>query len=145
MESGVSQDVSKPNQTQVDAQPAPQSEAGLMSAWSPAAMIDRLDGDEELARQLVTLFLGEYPRLMDSLRVSVSGGNPDAVRRAAHAAKGCIANFVDGGPQMTAYRIEQLGTAGTLADVPALVAQLECEVEGLARAMTVFQESSCAS
>ena len=116
-----------------------------MSAWSPAAMIDRLDGDEELARQLVTLFLGEYPRLMDSLRVSVSGGNPDAVRRAAHAAKGCIANFVDGGPQMTAYRIEQLGTAGTLADVPALLAQLECEVERLARAMTVFQESSCAS
>ena len=138
------QQVSRLNQTGVDPQPAPHTEAGV-AAWSPVAMIDRLDGDEELARQLITLFLGEYPRLMDGLRVSVSGGNPDAVRRAAHAAKGCIANFVDGGPQATAYMIEQLGTAGTLDDVPALVAQLEREVEGLARAMTVFQESSCAS
>ena len=113
--------------------------------WSPTAMVNRLDGDEELARQLITLFLGEYPRLMDGLRSSVSAGNPDAVRRAAHAAKGCIANFVDGGPQATAYRIEQLGTAGTLDEVPALVAQLEGEVERLARAMSAFQESSCAS
>ena len=138
------QDVSRLNQTGGDPQPAPHTEAGV-AAWTPVAMIDRLDGDEELARQLITLFLGEYPRLMDSLRVSVSGGNPDAVRRAAHAAKGCIANFVDGGPQATAYRIEQLGTARTLDDVPALVAQLEREVEDLVRAMTAFQESSCAS
>jgi HPt (histidine-containing phosphotransfer) domain-containing protein len=108
-------------------------------------MIARLDGDEELARQLIALFLGEYPRLMDGLRVSVNGGSPDAVRRAAHAAKGCIANFVEGGPQATAHRIEQLGSAGTLDGVPALVTQLEREVEGLARAMVAFQESSCAS
>ena len=138
------QDVSRLNQTGVDPQPAPHTEAAA-AAWSAVAMLDRLDGDEELARQLITLFLGEYPRLMDSLRVSVSGGDPEAVRRAAHAAKGCIANFVDGGPQATAYRIEQLGTARTLDDVPALVAQLEREVEDLVRAMTAFQESSCAS
>jgi len=138
------QDVSRLDQKWVDPQPASHTEAAVVT-WSPAVMIDRLDGDEELARQLVTLFLGEYPRLMDGLRVSIGGGNPDAVRRAAHAAKGCIANFVEGGPQATAYRIEQLATAGALDGLSALVAQLEREVEALACAMIAFQESSCGS
>ena len=109
-------------------------------------MVERLGGDEELAHQLIVLFLGEYPKLMENLRQSVGGGQSDAIRRAAHAAKGCIANFVEGGgPQATAFRIEQLGAAGTLSDVPRLVAQLDRELEALARAMTAFQESTCES
>ena len=136
--------MSKPTPTQLE---PPLSPSGVEAAvWSPAAMVERLGGDEELARQLVTLFLGEYPKLMENLRLSVSGGQPDAIRRAAHAAKGCIANFVEGGgPQATAFRIEQLGTAGALSEVPALVAQLERELDALARDMIAFQESSCES
>ena len=136
--------MSKPTPTQVEPPPPP---SGVdVTVWSPAAMVERLGGDEELARQLITLFLGEYPKLMENLRLSVSGGQPDAIRRAAHAAKGCIANFVEvGGPQATAFRIEQLGTAGALSEVPALVAQLERELDALARDMIAFQESSCES
>lgn len=114
--------------------------------WSPAEMTERLGGDEALARQLVVLFLGEYEKLLDNLRRSVATGSADDVRRAAHAAKGCIANFIDGGPQETAYRIEQLGAAGNLAVAPALVAQLECEVATLVEQMQAFErETSCAS
>jgi HPt (histidine-containing phosphotransfer) domain-containing protein len=82
---------------------------------------------------------------MQNLRQSVSGGQSDAIRRAAHAAKGCIANFVDGGPQATAFRIEQLGTAAALNEIPRLVSQLERELDALARDMIAFQESSCES
>ena len=114
--------------------------------WSPAAMTERLGGDEALARQLVVLFLGEYEKLLANLRRSVAAGSADEVRRAAHAAKGCIANFIDGGPQETAYRIEQLGASAELAMAPALVAQLEREVATLVEQMQAFErETSCAS
>jgi HPt (histidine-containing phosphotransfer) domain-containing protein len=114
--------------------------------WSPAEMIERLGGDDSLARQLVVLFMGEYEKLLDNLRHSVSAGNADDVRRAAHAAKGCIANFIDGGPQYTAYQIEHLATTGQLATVPALLAQLEGEVAALVEQMRAFErETSCAS
>jgi HPt (histidine-containing phosphotransfer) domain-containing protein len=114
--------------------------------WSPAAMTERLGGDEALARQLVVLFLGEYEKLLANLRRSVAAGSADEVRRAAHATKGCIANFIDGGPQETAYRIEQLGASGELAMAPALVAQLEREVATLVEQMQAFErETSCAS
>jgi HPt (histidine-containing phosphotransfer) domain-containing protein len=114
-------------------------------------MVERLGGDQELARELVSLFLGEYPNLMHNLRASIGSGNPDAVRRAAHAAKGCIANFIDGGPQTTAYRIEQLGTEGRLNEIAPLFSHLELEVATLVRDMTAFMAgasergASCAS
>jgi HPt (histidine-containing phosphotransfer) domain-containing protein len=109
--------------------------------WSAAEMIDRLGGDEALARQLVALFLGEYPKLLDALRASVSTGNADSVRRAAHAAKGCIANFVDGGPQATAHAIERLGADGRLEGVAPLVARLEHEVAALVAPMREFERA----
>jgi HPt (histidine-containing phosphotransfer) domain-containing protein len=114
-------------------------------------MVERLGGDEDLARELVSLFLGEYSNLMNNLRASIGTGNPDAVRRAAHAAKGCIANFIDDGPQMTAYRIEQLGTEGRVSEIAPLFSRLELEVAALVRDMTAFsrgaseQGASCAS
>ena len=114
--------------------------------WSPAEMTERLGGDDALARQLVVLFLGEYERLLGNLRHSAAARSADDIRRAAHAAKGCIANFIDGGPQETAYRIEQLATAGQLAAVPELVAQLEAEVGALVDQMQAFErDTSCAS
>jgi HPt (histidine-containing phosphotransfer) domain-containing protein len=115
-------------------------------AWSPAVMIERLGGDDALARQLVILFLGEYERLLTNLRDALSTGDADQVRRAAHAAKGCIANFIEGGAQATAHQIEQLGAAGQLDEVPALTAQLETEVAVLVTQMRAFErETSCAS
>src|SRR6185369_1751873 len=78
------------------------------TSWSPQTMIERIGDDEELARQLVTLFLAECPRMMGDLRTSVEGGVADTVRRAAHAFKGSVSNFIDDGPVATAQQIETL-------------------------------------
>ncbi len=114
--------------------------------WSAAILIGRLDGDETLARQLVTVFLAEYPKLLSSLRASLGAQDADTIRRAAHAAKGCLANFIDDGPQATAYAIERMAARGELDGVPWLVAQLEREVGILARQMSEFERGApCAS
>ena len=105
-------------------------------------MVERLGGDEELARELVALFLGEYSNLMKNLHAAIGCGNADAVRRAAHAAKGCIANFTDGGPQTTAWRIEQLGAEGRRGEIAPLFSHLEIEVAALVRDMTAFKQGS---
>ena len=114
--------------------------------WSAAAMIERLGGDDALARQLVTLFLDEYPKLLANLRTSVARGNADAIRRAAHATKGCVANFIDSGPQATAHAIEQCAAEGRTDAAAALVPQLERELAVLVRDMVAFErEWPCAS
>jgi HPt (histidine-containing phosphotransfer) domain-containing protein len=123
-----------------------QTAAGAGSTWSPKDLIERLGGDEALARQLVALFLAEYPSLLRTLHASCASGRADDVRRAAHAAKGCIANFIEGGPQATAYAIERLAAEGKVDEAAPLVATLEREVAALAALMNRFaQSASCAS
>lgn len=114
--------------------------------WQATELIDRLDGDEALAQQLVSLFLSEYPKLLAALRASLDSGQPDHVRRAAHAAKGCIANFVQDGPHVTAYEIERLGAEGRVDDARPLLARFEGELDAIVASMRAFSPgSSCAS
>lgn len=110
--------------------------------WSPEQMIARLGGDEELARQLVTLFLTECPRMMDQVRESVEQGSADVVRRAAHAFKGSVSNFSTSGPMVTALELEHLGREGRVSETPAVLARLELEVASLVEQLRAFSAES---
>lgn len=125
--------------------PGGQRAAGV-AAWSPQAMLERLGGDEDLTRQLVSLFLEEYPRLMAAVRASVGHVNADEVRRAAHALKGSIGNFTDSTPMTTAAELELLGRDNRLADAHAVLARLERDVAAFVSQLQQFErESRCAS
>ena len=113
--------------------------------WSPAAMLDRLGGDEELARQLVSLFLAECPRMMAAVRASVSDGSADAIRRAAHAFKGSVGHFTDGAPTTTAFELEQIGRENRVGDAAAVLVRLEQDVAMFIVQLRQFGEASCAS
>lgn len=114
--------------------------------WSPAALADRLGGDADLARELVDIFLAEYPVLVQAIRTAIDHGDGPAVRRAAHALRGAIANFIDDGPTATALAIEQAGESSRLDAVPPLLRQLEREIHALAAAMQGVPDSGqCAS
>ena len=104
-------------------------------SWSPDVMIERIGGDEELARQLVTLFLGDCDRMLSVLRAGVAERNPEAVRRAAHAIKGSAGLFSQGTAFESTRRLERMASSGeregldaTLADVEAAMAQLTREL-----------------
>ena len=43
--------------------------------WTPDRMLSRLDGDTELASQLVAIFIDEYPRMLERLRGAVAAGS----------------------------------------------------------------------
>jgi HPt (histidine-containing phosphotransfer) domain-containing protein len=114
--------------------------------WSPDAMIDRLGGDEELARQLIALFLAEYPRMMAAVRESVSGGRAEAIRQAAHGFKGSVGNFTDGAPATTAFELECMARQNRVQDAPAVLARLEEDVARFVAALRRFErERTCAS
>lgn len=107
--------------------------------WSPAVMLERLGGDEELARQLVELFIAECPRMMAVIRDGVASGDPDQVRRAAHAFKGSVGNFTDDAPMTTAFELEQIGREGQIDRATVLLARLDVEVEAFLAALHRFE------
>ena len=101
-------------------------------------MLARLDGDLELAQQLAVIFVDEYPTMIQRLRDAVSGGSADDIRRAAHAIKGSISNFVDGGPTATAFELENMGRNVDLQNVGLVLERLEREIVGLADCLRKF-------
>jgi HPt (histidine-containing phosphotransfer) domain-containing protein len=110
--------------------------------WSPAVMLERLGGDDELARQLVELFIAECPLMMAVVRDSVASGDPDQVRRGAHAFKGSVGNFTDDAPMTTAAELEHLGREGQIDRARVLLARLEVEVEAFLDALHRFEQGT---
>jgi len=108
-------------------------------------MIARLAGDEELARQLVDIYIDECPRMIGTLRDAVAEGSPDAIRRAAHALKGSTLNFIEGGPAATAFELETMGREARLDDVQPVFARLEQEAATLLDQLRQYQAGACKS
>jgi two-component system, sensor histidine kinase and response regulator len=107
--------------------------------WTPERMLARLDGDTKLATQLAVIFVNECPRMLERLRGAVASGSADEVRRAAHALKGSVSNFVDGGPTATAFELETMGRNGQLDGTPAVLDRLEQEIVALTVCLQDFQ------
>jgi HPt (histidine-containing phosphotransfer) domain-containing protein len=109
-------------------------------SWSPQPLVDRLGGDEELARQLVSLFLTEYPQMVSTVRESVASGSADRIRRAAHALKGSVSNFTDGAPTTTAFELEQIGRESRLSDAPAVLDRLQRDIDAFAAQLRAYEQ-----
>jgi len=114
----------------------------IVTPWTPERMLMRLGGDEALAKQLAALFIEECPLMFGRVRESVQQSDADVVRRAAHAFKGSVANFVDGGAAATALELEVMGRDKNLADAPKVFARLEREIAALLVDLRRFAEGA---
>jgi CheY-like chemotaxis protein len=87
-------------------------------------LLERLGGNENLARRVVGGFLNDTPRQLELLARAIGGGDTETARRAAHSIKGSAANV--GGRQLRelAWKLEQLGHAGDLHPAPAMLEEL---------------------
>ncbi len=91
------------------------------------ALIERLEGDEELLAEIVGLFLEDAPSQIQKVDSAISGGVAVDALRAAHSLKGAAANV--GAPKLrqTALDIERLAGAGELSEAARVCERLSSE------------------
>jgi HPt (histidine-containing phosphotransfer) domain-containing protein len=102
-------------------------------------MLVRLAGDTDLARQLAALFVGECPRMLTAIEDGIRSGSADDLRRAAHAFKGSVLNFVEDGPAALAYTLETMGRENSLEGAGPAFARLRQEVAALVEHLKAFE------
>ena len=104
-------------------------------ALDEPALLDRLNGDEHLLRELIEVFEADCPRMQESIKNAIAAGDTSALRIAAHKLKGSVANFSAHEAHAAALRLENLARQQNLRATPGAAAALDKELNRLKRAL----------
>ena len=107
---------------------------GKSKRWSQKdrrEVLARVGGDENLLKEVVRIFLADFPGMMDEIRRAVADRNAHALRQSAHRLKGAVANFSLAGVADAALRLEMIGRSRELNGVKKALAALERETASL--------------
>jgi PAS domain S-box-containing protein len=108
----------------------------------PAAVLEAVDGDAGLLRELVGLFREDSPLLLSEIRAALAAGDATVLGRTAHKLAGAISNFHARRALFAARQLEELARAGNLAGAGATLAELEAALAALRPALDDLVESA---
>lgn len=114
---------------------------GIPQAFGPfdkSAALLRLGGDEELLRELCTVFLEECPKWMSELGAAVGARDATRLKRVAHTLKGAVASCGGAAAFDVALVLETMGREGKVEGTEPLLERLKVEIARLVPAITSF-------
>ncbi|MBV9623002.1 MAG: response regulator [Acidobacteria bacterium] len=93
-----------------------------------AALLAGVDGNRRLLRQMVRLFLADYPERMAEITQAISRRDAEGLQRAAHALKGSVGNFAAKDAFAAAQQLENTARKGDIDAAGTAAAKLENEL-----------------
>jgi PAS domain S-box-containing protein len=110
-------------------------EAQSLPVYDLESMIDRMAGEEDIARRVTEVFMEELPRLFANLKEALAAGDAEKVQLRAHSIKGGAANISAERVRAVAAEMEDEAGEGNLEAVAARVVQLESAIQELEEAV----------
>ena len=96
--------------------------------WDRAKTLERLEGDENLLREVIHIFLEETPNLLAELHRGLADRNSEAVERTAHSLKGELGYLGLTTASERARDLEQMGHTLNLAQAAQSLTLLDAEI-----------------
>ena len=93
--------------------------------------LSRVGGDFELLREVVGLFLDDYPRALEKIRTAVAANDASGVEHNAHSLKGSVSTFGAKDVFEAALALEKLGRSGNLSGAQDGLRTLESALQDL--------------
>ena len=106
----------------------PETHAKVAAADNDKLLLKAFDGDWDFLKEVVEIFLDDYPRLLDNLRRSSVEGDCDTFMRTAHSLKGMLKNFQAETAAETAFELEKKGKEKNMGDVQAGIESLAVQI-----------------
>jgi HPt (histidine-containing phosphotransfer) domain-containing protein len=100
------------------------------------ALLTQVDGDTELLRRMVSIFLADAPQRLEAIRAAVESNNAESLARLAHRFKGAVSNFSSEAVTHAALHLETLARERDLSNACAAYQDLENMVERLTPELT---------
>jgi PAS domain S-box-containing protein len=117
-------------QARSEIQPGPVQEDAAF-VFNRAGLLDRLMGDEDLAKIIIAGFLENIPAQIEELKKYLEAGNSPGVERQAHTIQGASANLGGKALSAAALEVEKSAKAGDLNAISARLPELENRFEQL--------------
>jgi signal transduction histidine kinase/ligand-binding sensor domain-containing protein/CheY-like chemotaxis protein/HPt (histidine-containing phosphotransfer) domain-containing protein len=131
-------EVAPPGPLPAEAEASANASADTPADWDE--LVSLADGDDEIATQLVQLFIDSGDASLSEIRDAIGRGDLPAVGRAAHAFKGSSANMRAPIASAAAARLEAAARAGA----SEALGKLEEDLRHEAGRLKVFLRSRCA-
>ena len=103
-----------------------------------ALALARMDGDVDLLKDLLALFLEGLPKMLGDLREAVTARDAKAIEFTAHELKGSVGNFAAHPAFGAALKLEAIGRDGKLCEAEQAYAELENEIDRFTSAIDKF-------
>ena len=118
-----------------ESEPVPGQPAQNTITFDRSTFLERLMGDEDLAKIVIAAFLEDIPKQMADLKAPIERGDAGKTGAQAHKIKGAAANV--GGMAMSAVasEMENAGKADDMEQLSKLMPGLEAQFERLKAAM----------
>jgi signal transduction histidine kinase/FixJ family two-component response regulator len=104
------------------------------------ALLQGLDGDEDLLGQLAELYVVECPRLLDEVEEALQAQAGEKLHQTAHQIKGMVSNFRIGPAIETALELEQAAQAGDFTRARKLQSELAAQLLQLLQALAAWRK-----
>jgi two-component system sensor histidine kinase/response regulator len=113
------------------AAPPPQQLPARKPSFDGNGLLARADGNVQLMKELVNLFLAEYPKSLSTIGDAVAKRDSKKLEFAAHTLKGALSNLSATQASEVAMRLEMMGRQGNLEEAEKIYAELEQQIERL--------------
>jgi HPt (histidine-containing phosphotransfer) domain-containing protein len=115
----------------------------ISSAFDLAELLERVDNDRELLRDLLSIFKNDFPVHLQALRGAAHNADMNRVSVVSHTLKGMLLNLAAGRAAGAAARLEQLGSAGDIGGVAEALEVFESEVSELLPKLDACMTEAC--
>jgi two-component system sensor histidine kinase/response regulator len=101
------------------------------------------ENDRDLFKELVEIFVNDYPQMLAALRRSLEATDAETFSRTAHSLKGMLRNFQAEAAADTAFDLEQKGRQGDLDGTDRIIESLAGQLDEVAQKLkTLVKEAS---
>jgi PAS domain S-box-containing protein len=101
--------------------------------------LSRVGGDVDLLKEVVELFLDDYPSTFEKIKGAVASRDATALEHHAHSLKGSVSTFGANRAFEAAFTLEKQGRSGDLTGAPDGLLQLEQALEALRPELVLLQ------
>jgi two-component system sensor histidine kinase/response regulator len=106
-------------------------------------LVKSFENDRGLFKELVEIFVKDYPQMLETLRTSLKALDAQTFSRTAHSLKGMLRNFQAEAAADTAFDLEKKGKQGELDGTDQILENLAAQLEEVAQKLKqLIQEVS---